>query len=412
MSLHRYSNAGVVVVMCTLCACEQWQPNYCPAATHHNCLELDGPPGPTCVRDQDCSGATAVCDVNGSRTCVQCTSSEPAACTGTTPVCSTEQGCQGCTAHAQCASNACLPDGSCGDEGIVAYVDPTGTDTPITGNICSKRTPCTTVTTALATNRPYVKFRGTTDEAVSIRGGRIVTFLADPEAKLTRTRGNGAILTVQDSGTSLSVFDLSISNAPNGPSGIGCVIPTASGAPNLKLARVRVTNNPGGGISISGAQFSITNSIIATNGSATSALGGVQINNITVAGPHILDFNTITANLGPATINTGVACATVLPRLTFSNNIIYANIVSGGGAQVGGDMNCSTSYSDIGPGAVSGQGNINHDPLFVSLPQNFHLMSTSPARDAADPAATIADDIDGDARPQGPRRDMGADEIK
>lgn len=412
MSLHRYSNAAALIVMCMLCACEQWQPNYCPTAPHHNCLELGGPPDPSCARDQDCFGATAVCDVNDSMTCVQCTNSKQAACTGTTPVCSAEHICRGCTAHAQCASNACLPDGSCGDENRVAYVDPTGTDIITTGNICTKRTPCRTVVTALATNRPYVKFHGTTDEDVVISNGRVVTFLADPDAKLTRTRGNGAILTVRDSGTSLSVYDLSISDAPNSPSGIGCVIPTASGAPSLKLARVKVMHNPGGGISISGAQFSITNSIIAANGSGISALGGVQINNITVGGTHVIDFNTITANFGPATIHTGVACSTVIPPLTFSNNIIYANIVSGGGAQVGGDVNCSTSYSDIGPGAVIGQGNINQNPLFVSLLQNFHLMATSPARDAADPAAKIADDIDGDARPQGPRRDMGADEIK
>jgi hypothetical protein len=38
-------------------------------------------------------------------------------------------------------------------------------------------------------------------------------------------------------------------------------------------------------------------------------------------------------------------------------------------------------------------------------------MDNSPAKDAADPSASLVSDIDGDSRPQGPRRDMGADEV-
>jgi hypothetical protein len=62
---------------------------------------------------------------------------------------------------------------------------------------------------------------------------------------------------------------------------------------------------------------------------------------------------------------------------------------------------------------VAGTGNLSSDPLFVDpVHNNFHLQLASPARDAADPAATLAVDLDGDARPQGAGRDMGADEIK
>jgi hypothetical protein len=47
-----------------------------------------------------------------------------------------------------------------------------------------------------------------------------------------------------------------------------------------------------------------------------------------------------------------------------------------------------------------------------SVQRDFHLMGTLPAKDAANPAATLVDDTDGDVRPQGLRRDIGADEIK
>jgi hypothetical protein len=117
--------------------------------------------------------------------------------------------------------------------------------------------------------------------------------------------------------------------------------------------------------------------------------------------------------VGPATINTGISCGTVLTPVTFPNNIVYANVVSSGGKQIGGSSNCSVAYSNVGPDAVAGTGVINSDPLFVNpATANFHLMPSSPAKDMADPGATLDTDIDGDARPQGAARDMGADEIK
>ena len=55
---------------------------------------------------------------------------------------------------------------------------------------------------------------------------------------------------------------------------------------------------------------------------------------------------------------------------------------------------------------------MNDDPLFVD-PGNgkFHIMGSSRVIDKADPDATLAVYIDGDARPQGERRDIGADEF-
>jgi len=95
--------------------------------------------------------------------------------------------------------------------------------------------------------------------------------------------------------------------------------------------------------------------------------------------------------------------------LGFNSNIIFNNEAA---EQVAG-ANCNYTYSDIGPTAASGgAGNINTAPTFVDAGTgDYHLEPTSAGVDAADPAATLATDLDGDARPQGAIRDMGADEV-
>jgi hypothetical protein len=295
--------------------------------------------------------------------------------------------------------------------------------------MCTKDMACLKTMAALATGRPYIKFHGTTKEMVSINN-QAVTFLADPDAMLTRT-GGGLLLEIRGA-SSVAIYDLEITGASGGNAGItlqagntatlelhrakvtgndGGGISASGGA--LKISQTTISGNMGGGISLSGSQFDITNCFIVNNGSNGSTVGGIKVDNIVVSalGTHRIDFNTITANMGPMGLNLGIACGTVLTPLTFSDNIIYANSVSGTGSQIGG-MNCSATYSDIGPGAFTGQGNISMDPMFISTSQaNFHLMPASPAKDAADPNATITFDFDSDMRPQGPRSDIGADEV-
>jgi hypothetical protein len=413
----------LMMSFCTLVtACSTRDPNFCPGANpNDNCHEADAD-ATRCTSNAECSAPAAVCDVGGMMKCVQCTAAEDAACTGTTPACGGDNACRACAAHVECrGSDACLPDGKCADPGQVAYVKPPslgGTDNPS----CTFAMPCTKVASALQTGRPYVKLAGTNDEGGTLTiDNSNVTLIAERDAKLIRTSTG---IHVEVKGTSqVEIYDLEISGAL-GASGVGISMPLGNAA-KLTLHRAKLLNNAGGGISATGGtltvsqstialnsgdgveinntQFDITNTVIARNGGIGFYL--ILINN----GLRRFEFNTVAQNQGPAGITAGVVCAVIATPLELRNSIVYDN---GAGLQVEG-TNCSWTYSDIGPMAVSGTGNIDAPPMFVNPAQNdFHLQSGTPAKDAADPAASLAIDIDGDARPQGAARDMGADEIR
>ena len=112
-----------------------------------------------CVSNASCMAPTAVCDLQGSRMCVQCIAPDQvAACTGTTPTCGADHACHACSNHEDCPlSAACLPDGSCALTTDVAYVDPAHGG----GIMCTSSMPCKKVSDALATPRPYIKLIGT-----------------------------------------------------------------------------------------------------------------------------------------------------------------------------------------------------------------------------------------------------------
>jgi hypothetical protein len=435
---------GFVVFALLVAGCARTaNPYYCPGAPDDNCTE-DPDGGPRrCTDSAQCPAPTSICDMT-SNTCVQCTTVQASACSGTSPVCGADESCRGCTSHAECAgSNACLPDGSCAIADDVAYIapGPEGTD----NLVCSLAAPCTKVANALTTGRRYLKLHGTTDEAVTIKD-RSIIMLADPGATLTRT-SNGNLLIV-DGTSDVQIYDLAINGAsgngagltlPSGGSqvltltrvtmsgnnGTGGAI-TASGATltvaqstlsnnagaaitasggTLNLQQSTIYGNNGGGLSLSATSFDLENNVIAKNGGILTVYGGVLINQLG-SGAHRLEFNTIAQNGGSTGFTTGVTCQLIAQPISFGNNIVYGNQ----GVQVSG-TNCAWTYSDIGPDAAPGIGNLNADPLYVDAVQgNFHLTSGSPAINQADPNATLAMDLDGTARPHDGRRDIGADE--
>ena len=183
------------------------------------------------------------------------------------------------------------------------------------------------------------------------------------------------------------------------------VVDITGGSPTLEgFAIINGSSGDGAGIRISAvASPTVQNNFIYDN--AASGFGG----GIVISGNGTIQFNTLQGNA-----NDGIHIAT-------GNPVVYNNIVVNGTSgiginQAGGapDIQYNDSFGNPGGNFVGfGQGNnISADPRFVDEAGNdFHLDVDSPVLGQAGTVGTPPNrDIDDDARPQGQRRDMGADE--
>jgi hypothetical protein len=412
-----------VLLLCLVAGClQKSNPYYCGNRNpDNNCQE---PLVHSCAMSMDCPTDVPVCD-SVAKICVQCTASEQAACHDDTPICRADEHCHPCSFHDECPSKVCLPTGGCAKAADVAYVvSPNGNDNAT----CAMNMQCATIMAAVQTPQPYIKLRGSFDEVVTITNNRKVTILVDPGAVLTHNGGN---ILVIDGNSEVQIYDLAITGAsdmgagislPSGSSqkltlehvsisgnnGRGGAITVSGGT--IIIHRSMISDNRGGGISVSMAEFDIENNFIVGNGYDQATTGGISFDKIN-NGIRIVAFNTISANQSTAT--PGISCSNnVVLIAPFSNNIVYNNGMIGA-RQVDLD-HCASTYSDIsGPGITAT--NISVSPSFANA-GDFHLKAGSPLIDAADPSPLntpgVDVDIDGDIRPQGKSRDIGADEYK
>lgn len=393
----------------------------------------DASNGGACGSNGDCKvPGFSICDTTMNHgTCVQCTDAMHEVCGGTTPLCLSDV-CRPCSMHLQCPSHACLLDGSCADAALVAYVRPGGG-----GMTCTDAAPCKKVSDALKSTKSIVKIDGTiTEDQPIVVDGKALQIVAEPGAKLARMN-NGVILDVKNANADVSVSDLEITGGMSMKTDAVLSL-SGLGAPKLTLARVKINGNQGigilatagalrvtqstisanagGGISITAAQFEIVNNLIAgnggTSGAAATLLGGISLNNADV-GTRRIEFNTIANNGAAMGLVAGANCLVTQPPVT-ANNIVWDNTSGTGKLQIGG--NCNWTYSDIGdPGNTTppaGTGNVGTYPSFMNPGSNYRLNSDSPARNTADPSATVTVDLDGIVRPLENRSDMGAYEFK
>ena len=407
-----------------LAGCKVKNPHFCEDRDNMLCDMPDAAPMKCQVSD-DCTDDPdkTVCEA---MECVQCTTADPSACMGTTPVCVTSShSCQGCKKHSDCPlSDACMPDGSCAAPEAVLYVKQSETNNAS----CSKEQKCGDLLGALAVTpktKTIIRVEGTVTSDTVFFMDRDATILGDPTTTVLR-RTTGDVLAISGS-SKVRLYDVTISNAA-GNIAINVAM-THTG--ELELQRCKITNNgfgiqnasnslvtvnrstislnPDGGIVLAGAipKFDITNNFIFRNGDENGSIhGGITISGGTAGAPARLEFNTIVDNdaIAGGSRSGGVQCT--INGFLAPNNLIARNALAGNPAepaQANGGCNFAGSIRQID------MTNLN----FVepnTLPYDYHVTTSNIAIDMAT-TGTVMFDVDGEARPNGAARDIGADEL-
>jgi hypothetical protein len=408
-------------------ACSKDNPYYCEQNPDRNCGIDGGTSGPDappkCTSAEDCSGTLPACD-DGQGVCVACTATDIGACAGMKPVCESNS-CRGCSMNSECASGACMPDGSCADAATVLYAQPTGGATTCT--ISDKCSIEQAFTLASSTQNIIALDPGMYSTSGTISTSKEITVLGR-EATIYKAGAGNVVLSVT-SGGKLTVYYATITNGDdstlghgiacsgakltarfvtlqendaNGVNAVGC---------DVTVDRSTLWGNAAGGISLSGASqpFTLTNNFIYLNGSTIVAgFGGVKLS-FTGTPTSQFEFNTIVSNVAKTgTGNSGgIACgATAVP---ITNSIIANNSLGTSttdtSAQMYGDCTPTTSLVQNDLAGIEFVNTTN-------VPYNLKIGPTSTAKDAATTASTVMVDFEGDERPQNGEKDIGADEYK
>jgi len=421
----------LVLLILAAAACNEVNKQFCDNPDHASdprCMNTV-----TCIGPDTCPMNMPVCDTsdNGG-TCVPCTTTEPGVCGGGMPICTTDHKCVACSTDLEC-KGVCLPSGACAVATDIIYVKPNGDMSPSCGtmpsnacelqkaldlagpastrNVLLLATGTYTVTGAmgwtLITGTATIDARDTVEIVHQTGGGSVITAMPGTHLTLLGGHVHGALTPGGNGIQALGDASLTVVNAAiDNNAGIG--IQGGMGS-TLKISRSTFTTNTGGAIDL-GGKFVIVNNFIYNNGAQLSTIGGIQIATTMADSANQLDFNTIVRNLSQS--GPGAKCDA--GTFTAKNNIIWKNTPMNGMDQVSGS--CKHAFSDFSTlptGGLDGGSNITDDPMIKDELRDLHLQTGSPARDKADPGATMAIDWDGQARPQptGERADIGADEI-
>ncbi len=398
----------------TAVVCNAAGTNYDLKSCEHGCDPVLGCVG--CMTDTECSAAVPHCDA-------------------------TTHECRGCEADAECSSNVCSTTaGTCVDPSTLIYASPTGSSA---GGCGTQQMPCdlpTAVAHADAVKSVIKLEKGDyTFTELDLTSNKIATVLGSGSTlRVPASPPGQRIFTVRD-GAHLSLQDVTLTSS------INCYTNTTF-VPEVRLGNVNlpgITADPctivatnstwiaplpqgGTGINVSTSPSVYSNVSIdrcTFRGAGITATGAGNVVNIvnSVMDGAVTDFGIglafegVTGTIAFSTLVNAVVTCNASASITLANNIMFGTNASDVLYQTGSV--CPVHYSLMNPQAMvyTGWDHVlrNVDPLLTSLPnKDFHLLAGSPAIDAADPAAGLSTDIEGTARPQGTRLDLGAFERK
>ncbi len=133
-----------------------------------------------------------------------------------------------------------------------------------------------------------------------------------------------------------------------------------------------ITTNSGGGVSLVGGAFVVSNNLIVSNGNTTAGPGVVLSGTFSST---LWWFNTVAGNVRATGQAGAFSCGGVLSVApSVQATIVWGN-TQAAGSSIG--TGCSFTYSDVDDTTLpTGAGNFNQDPKFVDTTKNNYRIQT------------------------------------
>jgi hypothetical protein len=240
-------------------------------------------------------------------------------------------------------------------------------------------------------NKPAISVSGG-GTAATVQGFKLQGALGGEDADGVRCQG------ASNPGTVVVVETTITDNKGQGIDAFNCTV---------TLHRNRIQSNQGGGVSLINGAFTVVNNVVALNGSAASALGGVKLDP-GANGSVVFANDTVVENTASGAADAaGVTCAG-MAGTTLVNVIVWGNLGSVA------YKSCSFDHSDVEGGAIGGTKNLNVKPL---LDPTTYAPATTPSPSpcidqGTDTRSVTAIDLMNTDRLKGSGVDLGAYEVQ